>query len=141
LKVPDTNILVYASDRDSSHHEAARAWIEQALSSTETVGFAAVALLGFVRIRTNPRLFEVPLSVAEALDQVDEWLEQPPATVLHPGGSHLGVFRRLLEPSGTAGNLVTDAHLAALAIEHGATLASFDGDFHRFENLRFEYLK
>jgi predicted nucleic acid-binding protein len=72
---------------------------------------------------------------------VDEWLAQPPAAIVHPGRRHLRIWRDLLEPSGTAGNLTTDSHLAALAIEHGATLASFDGDFHRFRGLDFEYLR
>jgi uncharacterized protein len=140
LRVPDANVLLYASDSSSRHHSPARHWVEAALSATESVGFAIVVLLAFIRISTNPRIMGAPLGVAEAIAQVEEWLAQPPATMLHPGGKHLEVWRELLESSGTAGNLTTDAHLAALAIEHGATLASFDGDFHRFSDLRFEYL-
>ena len=140
MRVPDANILLYASDTSTSHHSAARDWIERALSAAETVGFAIVVLLGFVRIATNPRVMAAPLTPAEAFDQVEEWLAQPPGTVLHPGRRHLGVWRELVEASGTAGNLTTDAHLAALAIEHGATLASFDGDLHRFGGLELEYL-
>jgi toxin-antitoxin system PIN domain toxin len=140
VKVPDVNVLLYASDTSSSHHATARPWIERALSATETVGFAIVVLLGFIRIATNARVMATPLTPSDAFDQVEEWLAQPPATVLDPGRRHLGICRELLEASGTAGNLTTDAHIAALAIEHGATLASFDGDFHRFAGLELEYL-
>jgi uncharacterized protein len=140
VKIPDVNVLLYASDTSSRHHAAARPWIERALSATETVGFAIVVLLGFIRIATNPRVMAAPLTPSDAFDQVEEWLAQPPATVLDPGRRHLGIGRELLEASGTAGNLTTDAHLAALASEHGATLASFDGDFHRFSGLELEYL-
>jgi toxin-antitoxin system PIN domain toxin len=141
LRIPDANILLYASDTSSSHHSAARQWIERALSTTETVGFAIVVLLGFVRIATNPRVMTAPLAPSAAFDQVEEWLVQPPATILDPGRRHLAICRELLEASGTGGNLTTDAHLAALAIENGATLASFDGDFHRFTGLKLEYLR
>jgi toxin-antitoxin system PIN domain toxin len=141
LRIPDTNILLYASDSSSGQCSTARAWIEGALSATETVGFAIAALLGFVRIATNSRVMAAPLAPAEAFDQVEEWLAQPPATILHPGRRHLGICRELIEASGTAGNLTTDAHLAALALEHGATLATFDGDFHRFSGLKLEYLR
>ena len=141
MKIPDANILLYASDRSSRHHSIARAWVERALSATETVGFAIVVLLGFVRISTNPRVMTSPLGPSEAFDQIDEWLAQPPATVIHPGRRHLAICRELLEASGTAANLTTDAHLAALAVEHGATLASFDGDFHRFAGMTLEYLR
>jgi toxin-antitoxin system PIN domain toxin len=140
MKIPDANILLYASDSTSQHHAAARAWVEEALSATETIAFAIVALLAFVRLATNPRVMVAPLSPTGAFDQVDEWLAQQPATIIHPGTSHLRICRQLLEASGTAGNLTSDAHLAALAIEHGATLASFDGDMHRFGALKLEYL-
>jgi hypothetical protein len=141
VRIPDVNVLVYTSDSSSRHFDAARSWIETALSGSETVGFAIVALLGFVRIVTHPRVMAVALSPAEALDHIDEWLTQPPATIIHPGGRHLAIWRELIESSGTAGNLVTDAHLSALAIEHGATLASFDGDLHRFSGLKLDYLR
>jgi uncharacterized protein len=140
LRVPDANVLLYASDSSSRHHVSARAWVERALSATETIGFAMVALLAFVRISTSPRVMATPLPPRAAFDQVEEWLTQPPAVVLHPGRRHIGLWRELAETSGTAGNLTTDAHLAALAIEHGASLASFDGDLHRFPGLDLEYL-
>jgi len=141
VRIPDVNVLIYASDASSSNHLAAREWVEGALSASETVGFAIVALLGFVRITTNPRVMAEPLTPSEAFDQVEEWLAQPPATLLVPGRRHIGIWRGLAEVSGTGGNLTTDAHLAAVAIEHGAKLASFDGDFHRFAGLDFEYLR
>jgi toxin-antitoxin system PIN domain toxin len=99
-----------------------------------------LVVLGFIRISTNTRLTEVPLSVAQAFDHVEEWLSAPLATLIHPQRRHLVMCRELLERSGTGGNLTSDAHLAALAIERDATLASFDGDFHRFTGLDFEYL-
>jgi len=133
-------VLLYASDASSRQHRRARAWLEDALSSTETIGFAIVVVLGFIRISTNPQLLANPLTPGRAFDQVEEWLEQSPATIVHPGRRHLAICRELLEAAGTAGNLTTDAHLAALAIEHGAVLASFDGDFHRFGGLDLEYL-
>ena len=94
-------------------------------------------LLAFIRLTTSPRVFQSPLSTSEALDLVDSWLAQPCATVVHPTSRHASVLRELLEPLGTAGNLTTDAHLAALALEHGAELCSTDGDFSRFAGLRW----
>lgn len=141
MRIPDLNVLLYASDSSAPGHDVAREWLEGALSGTETVALPLVVTLGYVRIATNPRIFESPLTAAEALDQVDEWLAQPPTTTLHPGRRHLPILRRQLETAGTAGNLTTDAHLAALAIEHRATLTSFDGDLHRFGELDFEHLR
>jgi toxin-antitoxin system PIN domain toxin len=141
LKIPDANVLLYASDASAAHSASARAWLEGALSGTEPIGFALVVLLAFVRIATNPRIFESPLKPATAFDQVDEWLAQAPATLVEPGPLHLRIWRNLMAVSGTTGNLTNDAHLAALAIEHGATLASFDGDMHRFADLKLEYLR
>jgi toxin-antitoxin system PIN domain toxin len=140
LRIPDANVLLYASDESSRHHSVAREWLEGALSATESVGFGIVALLAFIRIATNPRIMGAPLAVSDAFDQVEEWLAQPPATLLHPGSRHLAICRELLEASGTAGNLTTDAHLASLAVDHGATLGTFDADFHRFSGLKLEYL-
>jgi uncharacterized protein len=137
VKLPDVNVLLYAIDEESSSHEPARAWLEAALSGTETVAFTWMVLLGFVRISTSPAAFQQPLSASLALDYVDEWLAQPVATVIHPTNLHAATLRRLLEPLGTAGNLTSDAHLASLAIEHGAELCSSDNDFSRFEGLRW----
>jgi uncharacterized protein len=137
VKLPDVNLFLYAADESSPRHEAARAWVQETLSGTETVALAWTMLLGFVRLSTHPALFEAPLEAQEALDFVDEWLEQPCATVVHPTDRHAAVLRELLTPLGTAGNLSTDAHLATLAIEHGALLCSCDSDFSRFPGLRW----
>jgi uncharacterized protein len=137
VKLPDLNLLLYAIDEGSPNHDRARSWLEQALSGTEDIGFAWLVLLGFVRISTNPVVLARPLTPDEALDYVDLWLEQPVAAVVHPGVGHAATLRELLEPLGTAGNLTNDAHLATLAIEHGAELCSSDADFTRFEGLRW----
>lgn len=137
MKLPDVNLLVYAADESSPHHEPVRSWFEETLSGTEEVGFAWLVLLGFIRISTNPAAFGNALSPARAFEFVDSWLDQPIATIVHPTHRHATTLRRLLEPLGTAGNLTSDAHLAALAIEHGAELYSRDNDFGRFEGLRW----
>lgn len=141
MRIPDTNVLLSARDVDAPAHERARNWIEGVLAGNESVGFAWVVLLGFLRVATNPRVYETPLRPSVALDQVDEWLAGAVATVVHPGVEHRAILRTLIGTSGTAGNLTTDAHIAALAIENEATLGSFDGDFHRFQQLKLEYLR
>jgi uncharacterized protein len=138
VKLPDVNLFVYAYDASAPQHEPAKEWLEDALSGTETVALAWVALIGFVRLTTSRQRFGYPWSVEQALDVVDSWLAQPVATVIHPTSRHAVVLRDLLAPLGTGGNLTTDAHLAALAIEHGATLCSHDNDFSRFAGLRWE---
>lgn len=137
MKVPDLNLLIYAVDRRSSHHKAALQWWESTLSGSETVGLAWSVLLGFVRLTTSPRVVRSPLAPGSALDYVDRWLEQPITTIVEPTNRHASVLRDLLAMSGTAGNLVTDAQLAALAIEHGGELCSADRDFGRFRGLRW----
>jgi toxin-antitoxin system PIN domain toxin len=137
VKLPDVNVLLYAVDEDSRHHAGARAWLEEALSGTETVAFCWSVLLAFVRLSTRAVVFERPLDSDEALDLVEGWLDQPCATVVEPTVRHAATLRDLLRPLGTAGNLTTDAHLAALAIEHGAELCSYDVDFSRFAGLRW----
>jgi toxin-antitoxin system PIN domain toxin len=137
VKLPDVNLLLYAVDEGSAWHEPARTWVEERLSGTETFALTWVVLLAFIRLTTSPRVFQSPLSTSEALDLVDSWLAQPCVTVAHPTSRHAAVLRDLLEPLGTAGNLTTDARLAALAIEHGAELCSTDRDFSRFAGLRW----
>jgi uncharacterized protein len=137
VKLPDVNLFLYAIDDVSPRHGPARAWVEAALSGSETVALAWTTLVGFVRLSTQANLFERPLEVEEALDLVDGWLEQPCTTVVHPTDRHAAVLRELLEPLGTAGNLTNDAHLAALAIEHGATICSCDSDFSRFPGVKW----
>lgn len=137
MKLPDVNLLLYALDAAAPRHRAAKRWLEERLSGTETFAFTWIALLAFIRLVTNPRVFERPLAPAEAFDIVDVWLAQPCATIVHPTDRHPALLRQLLESLGTAGNLTTDAHLAALAIEHGAELCSSDSDFGRFPGLRW----
>jgi toxin-antitoxin system PIN domain toxin len=137
VKITDMNVPLYAVDVPSPKHNAARHWLEAQLSGTETFAFAWMVLLAFLRLSTNPRVFDAPLGPAEAFDLVDGWLAQPCATVVHPTERHAAILRKLLEPLGTAGNLTTDAHLAALAIEHGADLCSSDSDFSRFTGVRW----
>jgi len=133
----DVNILIYAVNEDAPPHRKARTWLEGALSGTETVGFSWQVLLAFLRVTTRPGLFRNPLPPETAFDLIASWLDQPPALVVHPGPGHLGVMRNLLLPHGTAGNLTSDAHLAALAIECGAELCSSDNDFGRFARLKW----
>ncbi len=137
MKLPDVNLLLYAYDSESSRHGAAREWLEETLSGAETVAFSWAVMVGFVRIATNPAIFARPWDAGAALDVVDAWLAQPVVTAVHPTNRHAAVLRDLLAPLGAAGNLTSDAHLAALAIEHGATLCSSDNDFSRFSGLRW----
>ena len=137
MKVVDANLLLYAVDQRSSRHTPARRWLERQLSGQETVAFAWIVLLAFARLSTHPAIFARPLSLDRAFDVIDGWLAQPCAVIVHPGDRHAAMVRQLLSPLGTAGNLVNDAHLAALAIEHGAELNSCDTDFSRFSGLRW----
>ena len=141
MKIPDVNLLLYAIDPSAPRHGTARDWLEQAMSGSETIGLAWISLLGVIRLTTNAAVFDPPLDPETALDVVDGWLAQPPTTVIAPTDRHAAVLRALLTDTGTAGNLTTDAHLAALAIEHGATLSSFDTDFHRFSGLKLQQLR
>ena len=138
MRIVDANLLLYAVDERAPTHEAARAWLDGQLSGTETTGLGWASLLAFVRVGTNPRVYENPLTVDEALDRVAEWLSHRSTVVVGPGARHADVLRELLAPLGSAGNLVSDAHIAAIAIEHGAVLCSADTDFGRFSGLRWE---
>ncbi len=133
--VVDANLLIYAVDADSPHHRRALAWLEQTLSRGDTVGLAWVVLLAFIRITTRPGVLRRQLSSEDALEYVESWLKQPCAEIISPGRDHWRIFRSLLAGSGTAGNLTSDAHLAAMAIEHGAMLYSADNDYQRFAGL------
>jgi uncharacterized protein len=137
VKLLDINLFLYAVDEASPRYGPAHAWVQETLSGSETVALAWTTLVGFVRLSTRANLFEQPLQVEEALDLIDGWLARPCTTVVNPTERHAAVLRELLVPLGTAGNLTTDAHLAALAIEHGALLCSCDADFSRFPGLRW----
>lgn len=135
--VVDVNLLIYAVNEDSPDHKRAKSWLEAAVSGTETVGLSWIVLLAFLRLTTRPGLFQKPLSVNAAFEIVNAWLQQPSVTVPEPTARHLQIMRDLISPLGTGGNLTSDAHLAALAIEHGAELCSADNDFGRFNRLRW----
>lgn len=137
MKLPDLNILIHALDEASPLHGEARRWLETILSGTETVAMAWIVVIGFVRLSTRQAVFERALSVGEALDVIDGWLERPSVAVVHPTDRHRTILRQLLTPLGTAGNLTTDAHLAALAVEHGAEVCSTDADFARFPGVKW----
>ena len=134
----DSNLLLYAFDAGSKRHAEARSWLEDVLNASEQVGFAWVALLAFIRIGTNPSALGQALSVEEATGIVSGLLEQPNAVLVHPGEQHWTLLRRLLIEAQARRDLVTDAHLAALAIEHGAMLCTTDRDFARFPGLRWQ---
>jgi toxin-antitoxin system PIN domain toxin len=137
VRLVDTNVLLYAVDESSPHHPVARDWLEEQLSGSATFAFSWAVLLAFVRLATNPRVFETPLALEGAFDLVDSWLAQPATTIVHPLDRHHQLLRELLAPLGTAANLTSDAHLAALSIEHGAELCSADSDFARFPRVRW----
>lgn len=135
----DANLLVYAHVREMPQHEAARKWLDGALNEEPRVGFPWVSLLAFVRLTTNPRIFTSPLELTDAWSQVEAWLDQPSAWIPTPTEKHRDVLGHLLKAqTGLRGNLIPDAHLAALTLEHGLTLYSADSDFARFPNLRWK---
>jgi len=135
--IVDVNLLIYAVNKDAALHRKAKSWLESAISGTETVGLSWTVLLAFLRLTTRPGIFQKPLGVESAFGVVEAWLEQPAVIAVEPTARHLRTLRNLTLPLGTGGNLTSDAHLAALAIEHGAQLCSTDGDFARFPGLRW----
>ena len=135
--VPDANLLLYAHNSAAKWHTQAQAWLAHLLNDSQAVGLPWVTALGFMRIATNPKAMPHPLTVSDACGEVRGWLERPNVTILHPGDRHADILFGLLEHVGVAGNLTTDAHLAALAIEYQAELHSTDADFSRFPGLRW----
>ena len=133
----DGNLLVYAKVQDFGQHEAARAWFEDVLAAPGRVGLPWPSLLGYVRMVTNLRLFNRPLSAAEAWGDVQEWLEAPGVWIPTPTERHADVLSGLIQDAGPTANLVADAHMAALAMEHGLELCSTNTDFARFPRLRW----
>jgi toxin-antitoxin system PIN domain toxin len=134
----DTNLLLYAHVRSFRQHEAARAWLDARLNDGARVGLPWPSLLAFLRLVTNPRVFERPEPIGEAWRQVEAWLACETVWVPAPGDRHAQILARLLQAARAGANLIPDAHLGALAIEHGLTLCSTDGDFARFPSLRWE---
>lgn len=137
MQIVDANVLLYAVNERADRHRQARAWVDGALSGGETVGFAWVVLLAFLRLSTHASVFERPLSAEQAAEIAEAWLAAPNAVVVGAGGRHLSLLSGFLRTAGTAGNIVNDAHLAALAVEHDAQIASYDGDFARFAGVRW----
>jgi uncharacterized protein len=140
MRLVDTNVLLHAVNRNAAQHAVALAWVNAAFSGPGPVGITWVALLGFVRLATRRGILSQPLTADDAISIANDWLGCASARIVEPTPRHWSLVSRLLIGAGTAGNLTTDAHLAALAIEHGATLVSFDRDFERFAGLRFEWL-
>jgi len=128
MKILDVNLLLYAVNRDAQLHSKARSWLERSLSADEPIAFSWTVILAFVRLTTRRGVFRKPLQPSRAFALLTEWLEQPTGRILTPGPRHLSILRGLLASFGTAGNLTSDAHLAALAIEHNAELCSCDRD-------------
>lgn len=137
MKLVDANVLIYAVNSDAAHHDRSQQWLDTALSGSDTVAFSWIVLLAFVRLTTKEGLFPAPLSTDAAMGRVDAWLGAAPAVVVEPTRDHASVVRRLLQETGTGGNLVNDAHLAALALEHRCSIVSFDNDFGRFSGVEW----
>ena len=132
----DANVLIYAIDEDSPQHAPARDWLEQAFAGVEPIGLPWIVLLAFVRLVTRSAIVRRPLPAEAALAYVDEWLSLPAVQAISPGPGHWAVLRSLLASAGTAGNLTTDAHIAALALEMAAPICTADRDFLRFPGVR-----
>lgn len=128
----DANLLIYAINSDAPNHGTARIWLSDTLSGSTAVGLPWICLLAFMRITTRRGILARPLGVDAAFDYVDSWLNQPFVQPVRPGDGHWAILRNLLRESGTAGNLTSDAHIAAMALERGATVCSADYDFRRF---------
>jgi toxin-antitoxin system PIN domain toxin len=135
--LPDVNILVHAYNRDSMHHTPARAWWEQVLTRSTPLVMPWVVLMGYVRLMTNSRTVMFPITVEAAEKDVRSWLALPQLTVIEPGERHADLFFGLLRSAEVAGNLTTDAHVAALALEYRADVATCDTDFARFKGVRW----
>lgn len=137
MRLVDANVLLYAVNADAEHHQTSRTWLDHALRGGDTVGLTWLALIAFMRLSTKVALFPQPLTVAEATEQVGDWLAAPGARILHPTAGHLHHLERLLGLTGPGGNLVNDAHLAAIALGHRADVVSYDADFARFDGVRW----
>ena len=135
--VPDLNLLVYAHNEGAPYHDAAKEWWESLVNGTERVGIPWVVSVGFVRLMTHARVLVHPVTAKEAVDYVQEWFRFPHITPINPGTEHINHFRRSLAAAGVGGDLVTDSHIAALAMEYQAEVHSNDSDFSRFAGLRW----
>lgn len=138
MRLVDANVLLYSVNGRAAQHEVARTWLDRSLVGEETIGFSWNNCLAFVRVATHPRVFARPLSSDTATSLVRDWLAAPASVVVEPTPRHVELLASLLRESGVAGNLVNDAHLAALALEFNATITTFDTDFARFAGVRWE---
>lgn len=138
MTLVDLNILLYAVNRDAPEHERARLWWERALNGDEPVGLPWVVVLGFIRLSTNPRVFTRPLTSGAALEKIESWLAREPVRLVREKDDHWATLSSILERTGSAANLTTDAQLAALAISHDAVLVSSDAGFARVKGLRWK---
>lgn len=134
----DANLLLYAEDSLSEQHTRARVWWDEQLSGSEPVGLCWPVINAYIRIGTNARLHRRPLTLKEAAERVDEWFSQPCVCILQPTDQHWAIFQKMLSAGNAVGNLVSDAHLAALAVEHNCVLCSTDADFSRFRGLKWK---
>jgi len=132
----DTNILLYTYDAGALQHQTCRRWFETALVEKTAIGWSWQTILSFLRLATDSRIFRVPRSWDDAEAIVSDWLEQPACYLLQPGDEHWSILSKLIRDGQARGPLIMDAHLAALAIEHGAVLCTNDRDFARFPGLR-----
>jgi uncharacterized protein len=138
MRIVDANVLLYAVNSSSEHHTVCKRWLDGALSGADTVGLAWVPLLAFVRLSTKQGLFPSPLAPGDAMQQVADWCAAPGSVLVGPTPRHADVLSGLLSRVGAGGNLVNDAHLAALALEHRAGIVSYDTDFSRFDGVRWD---
>ncbi len=133
--IPDVNMLIYAYDADASEHVMAKRWLDGLLDGPESVGLPWAVIIGFVRVLTNPSAMTKPVSTRDAVGYVREWLNFPHISILSPGPNHLDYVENNLDEAGAGGNLVSDSHIAAIAMEHGAVVHTNDRDFARFPGL------
>lgn len=138
MRLPDVNVLVSALRPDSEHHERCRTWLEATVNDPRPFALTGVVLAGTVRVLTHPRVFRPPSATADVLERLAPLLVAPTAVRVEPGPRHWSIFEHVTRTAGARGNLVPDAWLAAIAIEHGCTLVTLDGDFTRFGGLDLE---
>jgi uncharacterized protein len=132
----DSNVLIFAYNEASVEHKAARKWLAEILAGPTPICFSWIALMAFVRVSTNKKIFTKPYSTNEAYDVVEDWLSAPRSQIVEPADEHLRIAKRLAQENGVYGAGLTDVHLAALAIEHGLSLATTDSDFRAFKGLK-----
>jgi len=135
--IVDANLLIYAHNSSERSHESARIWWEEMLNGDQHIGLALSTMLTFLRVMTNPRIVPNPMPLKDAIEVVRSWLTRKNTKIVTPGAEHGSILFGLLEDVGVAGNLTSDAHLAALALEYRAQIATADVDFARFDRVRW----